>query len=74
MPELTIVDPALTTVDAGEKSGLLLRVREQKGAQTGSRLSTAAGLWWWDDGDGWDGWWDADGWDGDGWDGWDGDF
>jgi len=68
----------LQTVDAEEKSGLLLAVREQKGFPTRSKLSAAAtlGWWWWDDGDGWDGFWDADGWDGDGWwgDGWDGDI
>ncbi len=66
----------LQTVDAGEKSGLLLGVRELKGAHTGSKLATPALGWWWDDGDGWDGFWDADGWDGDGWwgDGWDGDI
>jgi hypothetical protein len=68
----------LQTVDAGEKSGLLLGVRVQQGVQTRSNLSAAAavGWWWWDDGDGWDGFWDADGWDGDGWwgDGWDGDI
>jgi len=68
----------LQTVGAAEKSGLLLEVIEPKGLQTGSRLSTvtALGRWWWDDGDGWDSFWDADGWDGDGWwgDCWDGDI
>ena len=68
----------LKAIDAEEKSGLLLGVREQQGVQGRFELSaaTAQGWWWWDDGDGWDGFWDADGWDGDGWwgDGWDGDI
>ena len=68
----------MQTVDAAEKSGLLLGVRVHQGVQTRPNLSAAAALgwWWWDDGDGWDGFWDADGWDGDGWwgDGWDGDI
>jgi hypothetical protein len=65
----------LLTVEAGEKSGLLLGVREQNPVHTRSKLSAATAFWGWDDGDGWDGFWDADGWDGDGWwgDGWDGD-
>jgi hypothetical protein len=63
----------LETIHAAEKSGLLLAVTEQKAVHTGSKQSTGA-FGWWDDGDGWDSWWDADGWDGDGWDGWDGDY
>ena len=62
----------LETIHAEEKSGLLLSVTEQKAVHTGPKSTAAFG--WWDDGDGWDSWWDADGWDGDGWDGWDGDY
>lgn len=69
----------LQTVDTGEKSGLLLGVREQKGVQIRPQRSAQGTLgWWWDDGGfwDWDGFWDADGWDGDGWwgDGLDGDI
>jgi hypothetical protein len=55
--------PELLTVDADQKSGLLLGVREQNRVQRKSNLSAVPGLgwWWWDDGDGW--WGDC--WDGD---------
>jgi hypothetical protein len=67
--------PVLELEETEEKSGLLLGVSQPPAIQ-GKPKTTEATAWWWDDGDGWDGWWDADGWDGDGWwgDGWDGDF
>ena len=55
------------------KSGLLLDVQPAAALSTKSGGESAA-FWLWDDGDGWDSFADADGWDGDGWDGWDGDY
>lgn len=65
----------LSIANVGQKSGLLLGVREVKA--THARRTPTERAFGWDDGgpSDWDGGWDADGWDGDGWwgDGWDGD-
>jgi hypothetical protein len=78
MPELLTIEVE-EQLEQEETSGLVLGIREAPKIHTGSRLASppSAQWWWWpwDDGDGFDGWWDADCWDGDGWwgDGWDGD-
>ena len=53
------------------KSGLLLGVKSIPASASTSKVQFG---WGWDDGDGWDTFYDADGFDGDGWDGWDGDY
>lgn len=55
------------------KSGLLLGVKPASAVPSKFGAQTLS-FGWWDDGDGWDSFGDADGWDGDGWDGWDGDY
>ena len=60
-------------IQQNAKSGLLLGVKPAAGIPSKFGAQSFA-FGWWDDGDGWDTFADADGWDGDGWDGWDGDY